>query len=152
MSNNIQINEVIFQKAIEYVLRAPKTERQVRTWLFKKRKEGEYLDIDAIINKLKDLGYINDAEYAARFAEAKQNKYGMRNIKQKLAIKGIAREHVDTLESPDQTELARTLAQKYMRNKELDQKVLQKLYRFLLSKGLSHDTIPPIINELKGGN
>jgi len=147
---NVKTDEAIFQKTLEYVLRTPKTERQVRTWLFGKRKEGEYLDIDAIINKLKDLGYINDAEYATRYAESKQTKLGMRNIKCKLAVKGIAREHIDTLETPDQTDLARTFAEKYMRNKTPDRKTLQKLYRFLLSKGISHDIIPLIIDEHKG--
>ena len=136
----------LIQKAIEYVLRAPKTERQVRTWLFKKRKEGEFLDVDGIINKLKELGYINDAEYAQRFAEVKQTKLGMRNIKCKLAVKGITREHIDTLETPDQTNLARSLAEKYMRN---DNKTLQKLYRYLLSKGFDYDTVSRVVGELK---
>jgi regulatory protein len=144
------MNEPLFQKSIEYVLRSPKTERQVRTWLFKKRKEGEFLDIDAIITKLKDLGYINDLEYATRFAETKQTKLGHRNIKNKLAIKGIAREHIDTLETPDQTDLAKTLAEKYMRGKNRDQKTFQKLYRFLLSKGFDYDTINHVTQKLKG--
>jgi len=147
---DVQKDEIIFQKSLEYVLRAPKTERQVRTWLFGKRKEGEYLDIDAIINRLKERGYINDAEYATRFAEAKQTKYGMRNIKAKLTVKGVAREHLDELETPDQTDLARSLAQKYMRNKTFDQKTIQKLCRFLLSKGFNYDILPPILDEFKG--
>ena len=145
-------SEALFQKSLEYVLRTPKTERQVRTWLFKKRKEGEFLDIDSIINRLKDLGYINDADYATRFAEAKQTKYGMRNIKAKLTVKGIAREHLDELETPDQTDLARTLAEKYMRNKTADQTTMQKLYRFLLSKGLDYDTVNCVVGELNGRN
>jgi len=143
-------DEAVFQKAIEYVLRTPKTERQVRTWLFKKRKDGEYLDIDAIITRLKDLGYINDLEYAVRFAETKQTKLGYRNIKNKLVVKGVAREHIDTLEAPDQTDLAKTLAEKYMRNKNHDQKTFQKLWRFLLSKGFDYDTINHATEKLKG--
>ena len=142
--------EALFQKSLEYVLRTPKTERQVRTWLFGKRKEGEYLDIDAIINKLKELGYINDLEYATRYADAKANKYGMRNIKSKLTQKGVAREHLDELETPDQTDLARTLAQKYMRSKNHDQKTFQKLYRFLLNKGFNYDIISYLVDEIKG--
>ena len=139
----------LYQKSLEYVLRTPKTERQVRDWLFRKRKDGEFISVDEIIGRLRDLGYINDAEYAARFAEAKQNKYGMRNIKSKLAVKGVAREHLDALENPDQTDLARTLAEKYMRNKTPDQTTMQKLYRYLLSKGLDYDLISGIIENFR---
>jgi len=155
--------DILFQKTLEYILRAPKTERQVRAWLFKKRKEGEFLDVDGIITKLKVLGYINDAEYATRFAEAKQNKLGMRNIKCKLAVKGVAREHIDELATPDQTDLARSLAEKYMRKYSplerrggseadgvvCDQKTLQKLYRYLLSKGFDCDTVSYVTGLLR---
>ena len=116
----------------------------------KQSRPPEYIPVDAIINKLKDLGYINDADYAVRFAEAKSTKYGMRNIKAKLTVKGVAREHIDELATPDQTDLARSLAQKYMRNKDFDQKTFQKLYRFLLSKGLNYDIINHILDEFKG--
>jgi len=142
-------DDILFQKCVEYVLRAPKTERQVRDWLFRKRVDGEFLPVDEIIGRLKERGFINDAEYAVRFAEAKQTKYGMRAIKSKLAGKGVASEHLDSLETPDQTELARALAQKYMRSKPADRKTMQKLYRFLLSKGFNYDTISIIAGEFK---
>ena len=73
----------------------------------------------------------------------------MRNIKCKLAVKGVAREHIDELETPDQTDLARNLAEKYMRNKVFDQKTLQKLYRFLLSKGFDYGTVSNIVEKFK---
>ena len=143
----------LFGKALEYILTTPKTERQVRQWLFKKRKEGEFLDVDSIVGRLKELGYINDAEYARNYTESKQTKYGKRNIQQKLVVKGVARESIDIAvsEITDQSELCRNLAEKYMRNKIADQKTLQKLYRYLLSKGLDYDTISCTVNEFKGG-
>jgi regulatory protein len=143
------MDEILYQKAVEYILRAPKTERQVRDWLFRKRPEGEFLPVDEIITRLKEHGYINDADYAVRFAESKQTKYGMRVIKSKLAVKGVAREHLDEIETPDQTDLARTLATKYMRNKTCDPKTMQKLFRFLLSKGFNYDIISRIAGEFK---
>lgn len=160
-------NDKLFQKTLEYVLGTPKTERQVKTWLFKKRKKScddncnrtdnvtrEFLDIDGITSRLKELGYINDAEYARSFTEAKQTKYGKKCIGQKLAQKGVDRNIVDAAvaEIPNQTELVHTLAQKYMRNKTADQKTLQKLYRFLLSKGFDHDMVGHIAGQFKGDN
>lgn len=147
-------NSKLFQKTLEYVLCTPKTERQVRTWLFKKRKEGEFLDIDGIISRLKELGYINDAEYARSFTETKQTKYGKKCIGQKLVQKGVDRNIVDIAVSAisDQTELVHALAQKYMRNKTADQKTLQKLYRFLLSKGFDHDMVSCTTGQFKGDN
>lgn len=149
-NNNVQKDDNLFQKTLEYVLRAPKTEQQVKQWLFKKRKEGEFLPIDEIINRLKDLGYINDADYAVRFAEAKSTKYGMKTIKAKLMIKGISREYIDELETPDQTDLAHALAEKYMRNKTPSLKTFEKLYRYLLSKGLNYDIIGAVMTGYKG--
>lgn len=160
-------NSKLFQKTLEYVLCTPKTERQVRTWLFKKRKRSgddnckrtdnitlEFLDVDGIISRLKELGYINDAEYARSFTETKQTKYGKKCIGQKLVQKGVDRNIVDTAvsEISDQTELVHALAQKYMRNKTADQKTLQKLYRFLLSKGFDHDMVSCTTGQFKGDN
>jgi regulatory protein len=139
--------EKLFTKTLEYVLRAPKTEKQVRDWLWKKRKDGEFLDIDEIINRIKDLGYINDADYVQRFTEVKSQKIGERCIKQKLMVKGVTRDLIDTVDAGDQTELCKSLAEKYMRNKTADQKTLQKLYRFLLSKGFGYDTVSYVVNS-----
>jgi len=144
-------DDKLFQKALEYILTASKTERQVRQWLFKKRKEGEFLDVDAIITRLKELGYINDAEYAKNFTETKQTRYGKKSIQQRLMQKGVDRESINIAvsEITDQTELATTLAEKYMRNKNADQKTMQKLYRFLLSKGFDYDTVNYVTNKYK---
>lgn len=145
-------DDKLFQKALEYVLCTQKTERQVRTWLFKKRQEGEFLPVDEIVARLKELGYINDERYAKNFTETKQIKYGKKSIRQRLVQKGVDRQLVDAAvsEIADQTELARTLAERYMHNKQSDQKTLQKLYRFLLSKGFDYDIVSHVTVVFKG--
>jgi len=122
-----------FNKTLEYVLRSPKTEQQVKQYLYKKQLETQ--TINSIITRLKNLNYINDAEYAERYVQSKSTKYGSRVIKQKLQVKGIK---CDQIDAGDQTELARSLAEKYMRS---GQKNKQQLYRYLLAKGFDYDIV-----------
>jgi regulatory protein len=142
----------LYTKVLTYVLNSPKTERQTRTYLYGKTESPE--TIANIIARLKEYGYINDADYAARFAEVKQTKLGVKSIHNKLLQKGINRETVEriTAEVDDQTELCTTTAEKYMRNKPNDMKTNNKLYRYLISKGFEYDTVGSVMENLKRKN
>jgi len=142
----------LFNKALVYLLKSPKTQRQIRDYLLKKQADGE--EVVAVIGRLEKLGYINDGEYAARFVEAKSHKSGAKVIRQKLIQKGVAREAVDeaVLEIGDQSELAIALTEKYMRNKAWGQKEKAGLGRYLMSKGFDWDTISATINRWRAEN
>lgn len=133
-----------FAKALEYLLVSPKTELQVKQYLYKKQVETN--TVNSIIARLKTFNYINDEDYATNFARAKSDKYGKRVIRQKLASKGI---RSDDIEVGDQSELALTLARKYMRNKERDAKEFSKLYRYLVGKGFDFDMVCGIVDKCK---
>jgi regulatory protein len=138
----------LFNKALVYLLKSPKTSKQIRDYLYKKDASRE--EVTAILARLESLGYLNDADYATRFTEAKSQKSGVRVIRQKLLAKGISRETAEevTAEIGDQSELAQTLAEKYMRNKTRTQKERASLNRFLLSKGFDYETVARAVREI----
>jgi len=132
-----------FTRALEYLLSSPKTKLQIKQYLYKKQVEPQV--INKIIERLEGLGYIDDANFAKNFIEAKQTKIGKRVIGQKLMQRGVARdvisENVADINKESQEEVAYNLAIKYMRNKEFNQKELAKLCRYLFGKGFDYDVV-----------
>jgi len=149
IQNNSHQND-IYNKTLIYILKSPKTKKSVRDYLF--RKQCEPAEAEAIISRLERSGYINDTDYAQRFAESKSQETGARCIRMKLLQKGVERDLIDEAVSTigDQTDLAQTLATKYMRNREFDQRGRASLYRYLLSKGFDYETVGNIVNNYKG--
>lgn len=131
--------QACFDSALNVISSTIKTEREVVARLIKKG----YLEEVAIetVEKLKSYGYIDDFDYATRYVETYKNTQGKRAIALKLKQKGVPQEDVEKAVSAmeNQSEQAYVLAQKYMKNKAVDKKNLQKLYKYLLSKGFDYD-------------
>jgi regulatory protein len=139
-----------FNKALVYILKSPRTESEIRCFL--SRKKGFSPEVtDRIINRLKTMNYINDEAYAKMFAATKHVKMSIRAIKQKLRTKGLSGELADsaTESAGDQSDLACSIAEKYMRYREYDQLNLQRLFRYLASKGFEYETVHEIVEEYK---
>ena len=130
-----------FEKTLDYVLATPKTKRQIQQYL--RRKQIDIGESETIINRLMELGYINDASYAELFTTAKSQKIGKGQIKNKLYQRGVSSEIIETqiAKIHDQSDLCNYTAEKYMRNKTLDQKTRNKLYNHLITKGFDRDEI-----------
>jgi len=142
-----------FDKALVYVLKMQRTEREVSIFLL--RKKGCAHDVAGrIIERLKGLNYLNDAEYARMYASAKREKLSVRAIKLKLRTKGIAQSIIDELrfEDCDQSALAKAVAAKYMRSKMPDQANLARLFRYLVAKGFEYDLVGEITKEVRNAN
>src|SRR6201990_669442 len=71
-----------------------KSERDLRRRLGERASpvEGGRADVEKVIGKLKELGYLSDARFAADFARLRQEneKFGARRVQQGLMQKGIA--------------------------------------------------------------
>ena len=91
--------------------------------------------------KVKSYGFLNDDEYAKKYAQSYSKTKGKRLIGLQLKQKGVSTEDVETAmrEIENQGESAKILAEKYLKNKEIDKKILQKCYKYLLSKGFDYD-------------
>ena len=93
------------------------------------------------IEKLKSYGYVDDGDYAKRYVSSYSKTKGKRLIALHLKQKGVSDGEVETAlsEIENQAETAKAIAQKYLKNKEMDSKNLQKCYKYLLSKGFDYD-------------
>lgn len=144
---------VAFEKCVDYLSRSMKTAKQIRDYL---RKKGFSETVEErVVEKLKEYGYVNDELYARLYVEQNSSGKGKRRIKGELMRKGIYKETADeiaeTVSDDKQTQGANALAEKYMRNKERTQRNLQKLYRFLLTRGFDFDLVKSIVQSYKAG-
>lgn len=141
-----------FNKALTYLLRSPKTERQIRTYLASKQCPSGI--IERVSSRLRELNYINDEAYAKLYAEQKGSKLGVRAIRNKMLVRGIDRKITDETisEIKDQTELAKTLAEKYMSTRDNTYANLQKLFRYLMGKGFELELARDIVEGIKSSD
>jgi len=140
----------MYNKTLVYILRAPRTEVEIQRFLSRKKDCSPEM-ATRIITRLKTLNYINDEAYAKMFTASKHVRVSVRMIKQKLRSKGIKAENIAnaTADIVNQDELVKTVAEKYMRNKDIDPATMQKLYRYLVSKGFDYDIVNEIIEGYK---
>ena len=144
---------VAFEKAMGYLGRGMKTVKQMRDYLTKKLYSPEV--VDYVIRRLKEYRYIDDEAYAKTYVEHNSSTKGERRLKQELVSKGIAlslAEEHSQLDSEQALTDANRLAQKYMRSKPCDVKTLQKLQRYLLSRGYGYDTVNAVLRNYKLDN
>ena len=141
---------VAFEKAMDYLSRSMKTRKQITDYLYKKGYTPQV--VHYVVDKLVDYKYVDDSSYARLYVEQNSRTKGNRRLQQELQQKGIDRaqaEEYANLPKDVQQDSAEALAVKYMRNKPADLKTLQKLQRYLLSRGYDYDTVNAIIRAYK---
>lgn len=128
-----------FQKAVDWICRAPKTKMQTQKYLTSKGFSAEV--VAAVMAKLEEYRYIDDGEYARAFAEFYKNSKGKRRIAYELKGKGVDEENIADVQEfiGDQTEAAIEIAHKYMKEKQPTRENLQKLFRYLAGRGFEFD-------------
>ena len=144
--------QACFDKALTFISSAVRTEKQIKDKL---SKYG-YLDeiIAKAIEKLKSYGYVNDEDYAKRFATTYKGVKGKRLIKLELKQKGVSEKDAETAleDIESQQEACDRLAEKYLKNKEKDQKNILKCYKYLLSKGFDYDEAKQAVDKFNSDN
>jgi regulatory protein len=141
-----------FNLAIKYISFKRRTIKETADHLASKG-----LDDDVVlqaIKKVKEYGYLNDAEYAKEFIsfQINQAKYGKAHVKNKLKQRGIKDDILNNaLNAFDEDTETRIcwavygkLYKKYENQDPL--KTRQKIYRSLMSKGFTYDIIKHVIN------
>ncbi len=142
---------VAISKATKYMSGALKTTKQIRDYL--KKKEFAETTIDYVVEKMLEYKYLDDEAYAKAFMLTYSGKYGKLKLKMMLKSKGVSEKIIDQLldgEVEVEDSLSR-VAEKYLKNKEINTQNLMKLARFLVSRGYEYDRINTYINGLKKG-
>ena len=141
-----------FSRALSYIEKGLRTEKQLREYL----KEKGYLEesIDDAIDKLSEYGYIDDLLFAESFIRTYMNRKGRVKLKFELASKGVAAEVIDEaldklLDEDETFETCVKLLKKYLKNRDMDAKLRAKAYAHLMGKGFEGETISKALSEVK---
>jgi regulatory protein len=139
---------------LEYAVRSlsskMKSVRDLRRSMAQRAEPGEAGEVamDAVIHKLKDLGYLSDERFAADFTRLRKEnqKFGKRRVQQGLMQKGIAQELTSTTltaayEDVDEVALARQYIERKRMKKPADGKETARTMRRLIAAGFSTRTI-----------
>lgn len=155
----------LYQRTLEYSLVRPRSEREVRDYLYKKtrpapvrsRRTGEVsmrpgVEVsvaDEVVKTLLEKGHIDDRRFAEFWVEHRFVKKGVsaRKLRAELASKGVASSVVEEVmaatERSDESELAKIIAKKRHRYPD-DTKFMQYLAR----QGFGFDDIKAALEEL----
>jgi regulatory protein len=139
-------NQALMRYSLDLLARRRYTINDMRKKLSARSEKYNYpaVDIEKLIERLKELKYLNDAEYAILFVEDQLRRapQGILMLRKRLKSKGIPAEEIEN--ALQKTEVNESeLAQKALRKKQRtlasqdQRKLKEKLYRFLMSRGFS---------------
>ena len=126
-----------------------RTVAEIRRHLERRRVEPD--TIDAAVQALADAGYLDDAGYARRFAQDRRNldSWGADRIARKLAVVGVAQEHIDAAiaeqDGTGELSAAVALLERRMRVAPADDRDRNRALGLLVRRGyaleLAHDAV-----------
>lgn len=138
--------------ALYYLEKRARTEKELRDKLARKQVPPQ--EIEAVLAKLKEIGYVDDVKYAAQFQRAR-NDYrpmGVRRLKIELQLKGVPREIIETVkvEKDDELALAQAAAESRLRQyANLDPETFRRrMTGFLARRGFGYDVIKQTLDSL----
>jgi len=129
--------EKLINAAIRFVSFRPRSEHELREFLLKKPNNE---DIEKVIIRMRELGYVNDEKFAAWWVEQRTafRSKGNRIIEFELIQKGVAKNIIlEALLGRDSL----AAAKKAISKKKIDKK---KLYEYLARRGFDADTISKV--------
>lgn len=133
-----------------------RTEAELRRLMRAKVEPGDHGEavITAVVKKLREYGYLDDAAYAEAFARLRQEnqKFGARRVRQDLRQKGVRsdliEEALDTRYGETNEEaLARQHLERKRISKPTNEKETARVMRRLVAAGFSTGTIYKILRQ-----
>ena len=110
--------------------------------------------MELVIRRLKDRGYLNDAQYAAAYSSFRRDneKFGRRRVITDLKAKGVHSEVIDKAVDAVYDEVSdEAQAREYLKRKRLvkpkDQKQSARIFRQLMRAGFASKTIFAILKK-----
>ena len=148
----------LYEYAVGALARRMRTVAELKR-LFRSRiedAESEYgrTLMELVIRRLKDRGYLNDAQYAAYFSSLRRDnqKFGRQRVVTDLKIKGVHGDVIDrAVETAFEGVSEEKQAREYLRKKRLvkpkDQKQAARVFRQLARGGFRSKTIFSILKK-----
>ena len=146
----------LHEYAVKALGRRMRTEAELRR-LMKTRVEpdgpGDAI-IEAVVLRLKEYGYLNDASYAETYARLRHEneKFGERRVRQDLQQKGVHSDLIaETLEArygqSDESALARAYLERKRLRKPENDKEAARIMRRMVGAGFTTTTIRKVLRE-----
>ncbi len=145
MKNQVPKSLSPMEYAMKYLTARDRTVSEMENYL--DEKEFGEADVDATIERLKELGLLDDARYAKRFVETRlaSKPISRRHLWEQLKGHGLSDTDIDEalkeVDSEEEERNARMIAEKYarqFRSLEPEQRRERVLLR-LTSRGFSYD-------------
>lgn len=151
------LNEAgLYDYAVKSLGRAMRTEAELRRLMQQRVEPGDrgLAVIDAVVLRLREYGYLDDAAYAETFARLRQEneKLGARTVRQKLTQKGVSRALVEeTIDARYAGVNEEALARQHVERKRLrkpeNEKETARIMRRLVAAGFSTGVIYKILRQ-----
>jgi regulatory protein len=145
--------------AFQYISFKPRTEHEIRQKLLRAGFEPD--TVESALSRLRELGYVDDAAYAASFVRSRVGTrgYGPVRIRRELHQRGVDRGIVDdairsNIVDDDEAGAAREQAAKRwprLQSEADARKRRKKLFDFLLRRGFSFEVAAQAVEEVSGG-
>jgi regulatory protein len=140
----------LYQRALEWVLMRPHSEKECRDYLrrkiFERKLDKNY--IDKIVEKLKDKRYLDDCRFAEWYVENRFSKKGVstKRLKMELLKKGVLKDIVEQVlrdsSRNDREELEKMIAKKRSRYPDDE-----KLTAYLVRQGFPYDLVRELVQS-----
>lgn len=145
-----------YNAALVFLAARPRSSQEIRTRLRQREFPDEHIDF--ALEKLAQLGLVNDEAFARFWVENRQQHRpkGARAIQAELSQKGVKRELISEVlhELTDQAEeqerafsVARTALRRYA-NEPTKMAFSRKMAGLLQRRGFGFDTIKPVLDQL----
>ena len=149
----------LFEYAVGALARRMRTERDLRRLMKLRAEEGEagVRAMDAVVARLKELGYLSDERFAEDYTRVRKEheKFGRRRVQQDLMQRGVGKELVaSTLETAYEDVDEVVLARQYIARKRMKQpsganaqKETVRAMNRLLRAGFSSRAVYKVLRE-----
>ena len=131
-----------YNRALGLLARRPRSEWEMRDYL--KRKDYEQTLIDATVTRLRDGGWLNDADFARRWVENRRllKSISRRRLQQELKAKRVSDDIIAGVLAEDDTDEAQVLQELIIRKrKQTRYQEPEKLMAYLLRQGYNYSDI-----------
>lgn len=142
------VQDKAYDRALNLISHRPRSEWELRDYL--KRKDYDEDVSKAVVDRLRDRGFVNDADFARRWVETRRllKSTSRRRLSQELRQKHIASDIVDQVLAADETnepDILRDLIER--KRKQLKYQDNLKLMQYLSRQGFNYDDIKSAIEE-----
>jgi regulatory protein len=144
------VDDKLYNQALRYIALRSRSKWEIETYL--KRKSSDYLLQQEIVNKLTDIGFVNDEAFAEAWVANRRllKSVSRRHLLQELRAKHIADDIAQQVLAEDETDELQTLRE--LVNRKRQQTRYQdelKLMQYLARQGFQYDDIKSVLHEEK---